>query len=201
MIEAGIIEHAPPELVKCCTNTVLAKKAHEQEGMTLEELQCAVNDQCLRHNQPPVFMLPEHEVAEGPTKTNQDAKPQKWRICQKFNEVNQVMNITPMPQGDIRAKQLRLSGHKYVSIFDFASGFYAVEVPEESRPYTTFYVQGQGYFWYTWMPMGLMGAPSTFSEMMASNLHNILADNTMELFVDDGGCTANSFEEMMGKLE
>ncbi|KIK32385.1 hypothetical protein CY34DRAFT_63853, partial [Suillus luteus UH-Slu-Lm8-n1] len=28
MLEAGIIEHAPPELVKCCANTVLAKKAH-----------------------------------------------------------------------------------------------------------------------------------------------------------------------------
>lgn len=38
MLEAGIIEHAPPEAVKCCTNTVLAKKVHEQEGMTLEDL-------------------------------------------------------------------------------------------------------------------------------------------------------------------
>ncbi|KAG2749752.1 hypothetical protein P692DRAFT_20699450, partial [Suillus brevipes Sb2] len=28
MLKAGIIEHAPPEAVKCCANTVLAKKAH-----------------------------------------------------------------------------------------------------------------------------------------------------------------------------
>jgi hypothetical protein len=142
MIEAGIIKHAPPELVKCCVNMVLAKKAHEQEGMTLEELQCAINDQYLRHNQPPAFTLPERKVAEGPTKMNQDEKPQKWRICQNFNEVNQVINIAPMPQGNIRAKQLRLSGHKYMSVFDFASGFYAVEVPEESWPYTAFYIEG-----------------------------------------------------------
>lgn len=141
MLKAGIIEHAPPELVKCCANTVLAKKAHEQEGMTLEELQRAVNNQCSQHDQPPAFTLPEKEVAEGPEKENSANKPQKWRICQNFNEVNRVTNIAPMPQGDIRAKQLRLSGHRYVSVFDFASGFYAVEVPEESRPFTAFYVK------------------------------------------------------------
>ncbi|KAG2352784.1 hypothetical protein BDR07DRAFT_1497656 [Suillus spraguei] len=43
MLKAGIIEHAPLELVKCCANTVLAKKAHKQEGMMLEELQRAIN--------------------------------------------------------------------------------------------------------------------------------------------------------------
>ncbi|KAG1721399.1 hypothetical protein EDD22DRAFT_854399 [Suillus occidentalis] len=39
MIAAGIIEKAPPDLVKCAATTVLAKKAHEQGGLTLEELQ------------------------------------------------------------------------------------------------------------------------------------------------------------------
>jgi hypothetical protein len=33
MLKVGIIKHAPPEAVKCCANTVLAKKAHKQEGM------------------------------------------------------------------------------------------------------------------------------------------------------------------------
>jgi hypothetical protein len=47
-----------------------------------------------------------------------------------------------MPQGDIRAKQQHLSGHKYVSVFDFASGFYAVKIPKELWPYTAFYVEG-----------------------------------------------------------
>jgi len=33
----------------------------------------------------------------------------------------------------IFVKQQRLSGHRYISVFDFASGFYAVEVDQESR--------------------------------------------------------------------
>ncbi|KAG2057631.1 hypothetical protein BDR06DRAFT_878074, partial [Suillus hirtellus] len=39
MLAAGIIEKAPAEKVKCCATTVLAQKAHEQGGLTLEELQ------------------------------------------------------------------------------------------------------------------------------------------------------------------
>lgn len=92
-----------------------------------------VNEQCLQQGQLPAFTLPECEVQEGPRMADLEVKPQKWRICQNFNEVNCITNIAPMPQGDIRAKQLHLSGHRYVSVFDFASGFYAVEVPQESR--------------------------------------------------------------------
>jgi hypothetical protein len=51
------------------------------------------------------------------------------------------------------------------------------------------------------MPMGLTGAPSTFAEMTATHLHDLIADGTMELFVDDGACAADSYEEMTRKLE
>ena len=47
-----------------------------------------------------------------------------------------------MPQGDIQAKQQQLSGHQWVSTFDFPAGFYAVIVELESQPYTAFYVEG-----------------------------------------------------------
>ena len=50
------------------------------------------------------------------------------------------------------------------------------------------------------MPFGLTGAPSTFNNMTANNMHDLLADKTMELFVDDGGAAADSFEEMMRKV-
>lgn len=105
-----------------------------------------------------------------------------------------------MPQGDIWTKQQKLSGHHWVSLFDFAAGFYAVEVAEESRPYTAFYVEGRGYFWYAKMPFGLMGAPSTFAHMTAQHLHDLLVREITELFVDDGGTAADTFEEMMTKL-
>ena len=105
-----------------------------------------------------------------------------------------------MPQGDIQAKQQRLSGHRWVSGFDFAAGFYAVTVDPESRPYTAFYVEGRGYFWYKRMPFGLTGAPSTFAHMTATRMHELIVKEVMEIFDDDGGTAANTFEEMMDKL-
>lgn len=81
-----------------------------------------------------------------------------------------------------------------------SAGFYAVLVDPESRPYTAFYVEGRGYFWYKHMPFGLTGAPSTFGNMTATHLHDLLAKEIMELFVDDGGTAADTFKEMMSKL-
>ncbi|KAG5634374.1 hypothetical protein H0H81_002201, partial [Sphagnurus paluster] len=49
------------------------------------------------------------------TSTSNDTKPDepKLRICQNFSQINKVTQIAPMPQGDIRAKQQRLSEEKY----------------------------------------------------------------------------------------
>ncbi len=131
----------------------------------------------------------------GPSKSATATAPpaQKWRICQNYGALNKVTEIAPMPQGDIRAKQQLLSGHRWISVFDFASGFYAVSVAEESRPYTCFYVEGRGYFQYKRMPFGLTGAPSTFAQLTATHLHDLLADGSMELFVDDGATAGDDF--------
>ena len=73
-------------------------------------------------------------------------------------------------------------------------------VDPESRPYTAFYVEHRGYFWYKHMPFRLTGAPSTFANVTAKHMYDLLSDRTMELFVNDGGSAANTFDEMMSKL-
>ena len=76
------------------------------------------------------------------TPDDKDPDKPKWRICQNFSQVNKVMKVTPMPQGDIQMKQQSLSRHRWVSGFDFAAGFYAVSIELDSSPYTVFYVEG-----------------------------------------------------------
>ncbi|KAG1841586.1 hypothetical protein F4604DRAFT_1939409 [Suillus subluteus] len=100
MLEAGIIEWAPPDAVKCCATTVLAQKTHEQKGLTLDELRHRINEQCEQEGRPPAFELPEREVLNKP-REERPVAPQKWRICQNFNEVNRHTVIAPMLQGDI----------------------------------------------------------------------------------------------------
>ncbi|TFY82945.1 hypothetical protein EWM64_g1070 [Hericium alpestre] len=198
MLEAGIIVQVHPSQVKAVSPTTLAQKAHEGASLMLQELQHRVNDKCERAGMTPAFELPPRPA--GSPREHQQVAPQKWRICQNFNKVNKVTEVAPMPQGDIHAKQRRLSGHRFLSVFDFAAGFHALEVDEELRPYTAFYVEGRGFFWYIRMPFGLTGAPASFAYTMGRHLYDLLVEDVMELFVDDGGAFADDFNEMMRKL-
>lgn len=199
MLDAGVIAPCHPSEVKCVSPITLAKKAHDNEGLTLQELQYRVEEQCRAAGLPPspepIPIPPQRSEAAQKT----PSEP-KWRICQNFGQVNKVTEIAPMPQGNIRAKQLNLSGRRWVSVVDFASGFYAVTVAEESRPYTAFYVEGRGYFWCVRMPFGLTGAPSTFAQLTAERLHDLLSDGTIELFVDDAGAADDDFNSLLEKM-
>ena len=199
MLDADVIEPCEPGQVKCVSPTTLAQKTHEGAGLTLDELQHRVNEECVCNGLEPHFALPPRPEPVAEDMDDKNDEP-KWRICQNFSQINKVTQVAPMPQGDIRGKQQRLSGHRWVSTFDFAAGFYAVLVDPESRPYTAFYVEGWGYFWYKRMPFGLTGAPSTFAHMTGQHLYDLLVEEVMELFVDDGGAAADTFPEMMDKL-
>ena len=107
-----------------------------------------------------------------------------------------MTKVPPMPQGDIRRKQQNLSGHRWVTIFDFANGFYACEIKPEDQPYVCFYVEGRGYYAYLRMPFGLTGGPSTFGGMTADALGDLIGI-LIELFVDDGGMAGDDFKIML----
>ena len=203
MLDANMVERADVTQIKHIAPTVLTQKTHDATGaMTLEDLQAEVNQQCEAAGLPTPFnkirtMSQQNDGAASATASG----PTKWRVTQNFAELNRVTQVPPLHQGDIRAKQQQLSGHRFVSVFDFTLGFYAIEVPEEWRPYLAFFVEGRGYFWYTRMPMGWTGAPTTFSGVVTERVHDLLADNTFELFVDDGGIPDNTFQGMMNKLQ
>ncbi|KAG6852608.1 hypothetical protein C0991_010537 [Blastosporella zonata] len=58
MLAAGIIEQCDPAKVKCVSLTTLAQKAHAGEGLSLEELQHHVNEECVKHGMDKLFALP-----------------------------------------------------------------------------------------------------------------------------------------------
>ena len=90
-----------------------------------------------------------------------------------------------------------LSGHRWITVFNFANGFYTCEIKPEDQPYICFYIEGQGYYVYKCMPFSLTGAPSSFSEMTGIALSKFIG-TLIELFVDDGGLAGDDFETMLG---
>ena len=201
MIGAGIIQPITHQDVKCCGASTLAKKAHEGDGLMLDALKYRVNNQCIIAGFPSAFQdLPPIKS----TSTNLDTSPpipqNKWQVCQDFTELNWVMKVPPMPQGDIQRKQQNLSGHRWITVFDFANGSYACEIRPEDQPYVCFYVEGRGYYAYMQMPFGLTGALSMFAGMTAVAIGDLMG-TLIKLFVDDGGLAGDNFEKMLANME
>jgi len=114
MLDADIIEPCEPGQVKCVSPTTLAQKTHEGAGLTLDELQHRVNEECVKNGLGPQFDLPPRPTTQAADSVTGDKENEpKWRICQNFSQINKVMQVAPMPQGDIRGKQQRLSGHRW----------------------------------------------------------------------------------------
>jgi hypothetical protein len=116
LVKADIVETIRPEDVKCVSPITLSQKTHTKEGLSWDELRHRVNEECIASGYPPV-----HNIS-GSTYQNltpiddqntvyDPTQPQKWRICQNYAALNRVTHIFPMPQGDIRTKQCRLSSH------------------------------------------------------------------------------------------
>ena len=77
-------------------------------------------------------------------------------MCQDSGEINKVTEVALVPQGDIWAKQLHLSGHWYIHVSNFAAEFYGIGIHPKSQPYIMFYIEGRGYLAYKRMPFGIM---------------------------------------------
>ena len=77
---------------------------------------------------------------------------------------------------------------RWITIFNFANGFYACEIRLEDQPYICFYIEGRGYYAYMRMPFGLTGAPSTFAGMTAAAIGDLMG-TLIELFVVSPGTT------------
>ena len=48
--------------------------------------------------------------------------------------------------------------------------------------------------------MGWTGAPTTFSGVVTECVHDLLANDTLELFIDDAGAKDDTFTGMVSKI-
>jgi hypothetical protein len=95
MEKAGIIRPIHPRDVKCVSPIKLAQKEHDGGGLTQDELKHVLNDECVRAGLEPVYDLPPHETS----RTEPEAPvAQRWRICQNFHELNDLLKVVPVQQ-------------------------------------------------------------------------------------------------------
>ena len=147
LLAADIVKTICPEDIKCCSPITLAQKPHNTPGLSLNELQHRVNEECISHNMTPVHNIEpcKPQLPTHPPVPLDPPKPQTWHICQNYSALNRVTQVFSTPTRDICTKQRKLSGYRWIHKFDFASGFYAIFVPAPMRPYLAFYTESGGF--------------------------------------------------------
>lgn len=205
MEKSHIIQKVPGTFIKALSSTNLAPKEAGKTGLTRVEILRSVNAECIRNGLPPFW-----EQVREPGETNEalleaveGTTPRetktKWRVCHAFNALNKATQVPPFPAGELKAKQEFAAGHKWVSVIDFAAGYYAVPLDDESVPYVAFYVEGRGYYVYLRMPFGLTGAPATFCEMVSIALDDMIGRELVN-WMDDICIPGDNFDRKLDNL-
>ncbi|QRV90331.1 Retrovirus-related Pol polyprotein from transposon opus [Ceratobasidium sp. AG-Ba] len=194
MEAANIIKRVPNTYPLAVSPTNVVPKPGGASEPSLEYLQYLANKACEEAGIPTPY--PAVQTAPPPPAP----KESRFRLVHNFSEVNDLTKIPPFPMGDLAAKQRSVAGHRFVNTADFASGFNALPMEETSIKYTGFYVEGKGHYVYLRMPFGLTGAPTSFCEMLADCLHDLLGDGT-EIWMDDIGMGFNEFEAGLEKTK
>ena len=206
MEKSYVIQKVLGNFIKNLSSTNLAPKDAGKIGLTRTEVLRQVNLECKKNGLPPFWeqILDDEETSQGATlEAAEDDKlntpKTKWRVCHAFNALNKATQVPPFPAGDLRTKQEFAAGHRWASVIDFAAGYYAVPLDDDTVPYVAFYVEGRGYYVYLRMPFGLTGAPATFCEMVVIALDDMIGRKLVN-WMDDICLPGDVFKTKLSNL-
>jgi hypothetical protein len=126
------------------------------------------------------------EPAEGPWASPivlVKKKDGSTRFCIDYRKLNDLTRKDAYPIPRIDDTLDMLSGAKYFSTLDLASGYWQVPVAEEDKEKTAFSTH-IGLFQFNRMPFGLCNAPSTFERLMEQVLKGLQWQVCL-LYLDD----------------
>ena len=100
-------------------------------------------------------------------------KDGKLRFCIDLRKLNQrtVRDNYSLPKVEHMLKQL--IGSEWFCTLDLKSGYWQVELTEESKPYTAFTCGPLGFFECDKMPFGAANTPATFQRLMENCLGSL----------------------------
>ena len=93
-----------------------------------------------------------------------------------------------------------LNGAVIFTSLDLKSGYWQVELDEDSIPYTAFTLRPLGFYEYLHMPFGLTNTPATFQHLMENCLGDLHL-NWCIIYLDDIIVYSKTSEEHLERLE
>ena len=115
-------------------------------------------------------------------------------FCIDFGRLNARTKKDAYPLPRMQETMESMVGARHFSCMDLKSGFWQVQMDEESRQYSTFTVGSMGMYEFLHMPYGVCNAPAMFQHLMQNCLGElnltyalIYLDDMIVYFQDRGG--------------
>ena len=119
-------------------------------------------------------------------------------MCIDYRKLNTATRKDHFPLPFIHPMLDRLVGHPHFCFLDGYFGYNQIAIAPEDQEKTTFTCPF-GTFSFKRMPFGLCNAPATFQRCMMS-IFSYLAEEVMEIFMDDFTVYGSSFENCLHNL-
>lgn len=121
------------------------------------------------------------------------------RMCVDYRRLNAVTEDCVYPFPLIEDALQALTGSKYFSVMDLASGFHQIPMKEEDIEKTAF-VAPWGLYEYLRMPFGLKGAPFTCQRAVDAVINDAKYDYAL-VYMDDCVVYSKTFHEHLDHLK
>lgn len=121
------------------------------------------------------------------------------RLCVDFRRLNAQTKKAAYPLPHIEDCIETIAAKQFFSLLDFNSGFWQIEVEEESRELTAFRCE-QGHFQFKKMPFGLVNAPASFQRMVNALFAGLKGLN-LQAFIDDVCLASHTWQEHIDLLD
>ena len=118
------------------------------------------------------------------------------RFCTDYRALNKVTPQDPFPLPRIDDVFDRLSGSVFFSTIDLKSGYWQIELDDETIPKTAFSTP-DGHYEYLRMPFGIRNAPAEFSRIMQQVLGHF---SFVQIYLDDITIHSKTFEDHLEHL-
>ncbi len=125
-------------------------------------------------------------------------KDESIRFYVDYKKTNAITIVDVHPLLVVNDTVDKIEGKKYYTSIDLASGYWQVEVDENSQDITAFITPWRLYQ-FNVMPFGLTNAPAIFQRLMNYVLHDYLNDFVV-VYLDDILVCSDTFKEHLAHI-